>query len=149
MAADVSLVYLSTASTILYFSSCSSSSYSSSAARRPSSLSLSLSLSLSSSLFLHPSRARDLTAFSASVSSPFSHASPCRRPGYGRVSRRADAVHLFVTASLASPRRTAPRRRRQASSAYARASQTRATGENPSRNQFKIMQRVVVMVLDL
>lgn len=128
MAADVSLVYLSTASTILYFSSCSSSSYSFSAAR------LSLSFSLPPSL--HPSRAQDLTALRRSRR-PFRMLPPCRRPGYGRVSRRADAVHLFVTVSLAPTRR-----RRQASSAYARASQTRAGGENPGRNQFKIMQRV-------
>lgn len=84
MAADVSLVYLSTASTILYFSSCSSSFYSFSAARPPSLL----------SFLLHPSSSNALVALFAYLPIPSFH---------GRVSHRADVVHLFVTASLALP----------------------------------------------
>lgn len=88
MAADVSLVYLSTASTILYFSSCSSSFYSFSTARPPPPLS-------SRPYSTHP---RPPT-----LSSPFSLTFPSRRFSYGRVSHWADVVHLFVAASLALP----------------------------------------------
>jgi hypothetical protein len=92
----VSLVYLSTASASLHFSSRSSSR----ASVFPS-LSLSLSLSASPPFSRPPapiqpvhSRGRALVALFACLS----RAADC-----GRVSGRADAVHLFVTASPATP----------------------------------------------
>lgn len=72
MVADVSLVYLSTASTILYFSSL---------------------ISISLALFLrHPSGLNHPQAQPLSCSS-------LSRPSHGRVSHKADMVHLFVTPS--------------------------------------------------
>lgn len=128
MAADVSLVYLSTASTILYFSSCSSSSSYSPSAARPSSL-------LSSRPYSTPS---------LSLSPHRRSRRPFRLPSHPAVSA-TEGCHAGLTRCICLSRPLLLHRRRGEKGvfpAYARASRTRAR-KNPGLNQLKITQRIV------
>lgn len=126
MAADVSLVYLSTASTILYFSSCSSSFlYPSSAVRPPSLLSL---LVLLYPLSILPAHRRSRRPF--------------RLPSHPDVPA-TEGCHAGLTRCICLSRPLLlHRREREAFLTYARASWARATRKNPSQNQFKITQSI-------
>lgn len=120
MAADVSLVYLSTVFTILYFSSCSSPSYS---ILRRSTMVASLSFYLCRLNRPPPGLIALFTCFLIPTT---------------------EGCHTGLTRCICLSRSLLPRRRIGAPPRYTRGHPRRVPQEkNPNRNQFKITQCVV------